>query len=250
MTKYKIIEIRGIVNSSGHDCTLVIANPVMRNGDSAFSYEYVCPTEYDDSKHFVFYDDKDEYMIEELLGIANNNDYWIPDLQEFEPCKSFLNGTSVTLYQHKSYFGNRFAVAEIQNTISMDYYICQVSFNEGRDFYDLGFDAEKWEIGDKIIKTDHGSLKIKNYIFVEEGPLVGIQFSVEGSLRLDDFEKFNGFDDCPHITTFALMRQPYNAWLWVYAFDVNGNQVVNFCGRDELDGLSDFVHKLKRKYNQ
>jgi|GEM_PF-6035660 len=246
MTKYKIIEIRGIVNSSGCNRTLVIANPVMSDD----SYEFHYSAEYGDSKHFVFYDDKDEDTIEELLRIANNDDYWFPDLHEFEPYESLLDGASITLYQRKRNLGKKYAITEIQNTISMDYYISQVSFNEGRDFHDLGFDAEKWEIGDKIIKTSHGNLKIKKFIFVETSPLVGIQFSVDGTLRLGDFEKFNGFDDCPNIATFALMRQPRNAWLWVYVFDVNGNQVVNFCGRDDLDGLSDFVNKLKRKYKQ
>lgn len=86
-------------------------------------------------------------------------------------------------------------------------------------------------------------------VFVEEGPLVGVQLSVIGDLSLDDFSCSMGWEDNMSIGTLAVMRQPHNAWLCCYAFDEDGTPVANFCGHDNLNnGLSEYVKHLKKIY--
>lgn len=134
------------------------------------------------------------------------------------------------------------------NSYSMTYHVCEVSFDNGNNFHDLGFDAETWKFGTETIETEHGNFSVEDAIFVDNGPLVGIQFQVEGSMHLSDFDDYDGFDDNASIKILALMRQPQNVWLWVYAFDEYDNQVAIFCGRDDLDGLSHYVNVMRRLY--
>lgn len=139
----------------------------------------------------------------------------------------------------------------VLNHFSMDYTVWEVDFTATGNFISLGDedeDEEIWKIGDSFIETPHGILKIEDAIFIEEGPLVGVQFSVSGSLKMNDFRCSNGWENEINISTFALMRQPHNAWLWVYTFDENGNPLANFCGTDILNGLADFMPFLKRKF--
>ena len=104
------------------------------------------------------------------------------------------------------------------------------------------------EIGDSYIITPHGTLDIRDAIFVNEGSLVGVQFDVNGTLKMDEYPCSQGFESDIQVSTFALMRQPHNAWLWGYAFDKYGNPVANFCGTDILDGFANFIPFLERKY--
>ena len=104
------------------------------------------------------------------------------------------------------------------------------------------------EIGDSYIITPHGTLEIRDAIFVNEGSLVGVQFDVNGTLKMDEFPCSQGFESYIQVSTFALMRQPHNAWLWGYAFDKYGNPIANFCGTDILDGFANFIPFLERKY--
>ena len=135
------------------------------------------------------------------------------------------------------------------NKFSMPYHLMEVDFDATGNFYSLGEEKEEiWNIGDKEIVTPHGTLEILDAIFVEDGPLVGVQFSVDGYLKMNDFSCSKGYENTIYISTFALMRQPYNAWLWVYAFDMDNQPIANFCGFDELDGLANFIPSLKRKY--
>ncbi len=136
------------------------------------------------------------------------------------------------------------------NKFYMKYTLWEVDFNGTGNFISLGDeeDREEWEIGDSYIITPHGTLEIKDAIFVNEGPLVGVQFQVNGTLTMDEFSCSHGFESDIDVTTVALMRQPHNVWLWVYAFDENGNPVANFCGTDDLDGLANFIPFLERKY--
>lgn len=139
----------------------------------------------------------------------------------------------------------------ITNQFSMEYTLTDVDFEGKGNFIPLGNgidNGEKWIIGDTQIVTPHGVLKIDDAIFVEEGPLVGVKFSVSGILRMNDFKCSEGNEDDIQVSTFAVMRQPYNAWLWCYAFDEDDAPVANFCGTDLIDGLSNFIPFLKRKY--
>jgi len=130
-----------------------------------------------------------------------------------------------------------------RNSFSMKYYVNEVAFGGGQNF--LRFEDETWEIGDKYIITPHGYLSIDDYIFVDQGSLVGIQFSVSGTMHLDELSCSDGNEGVVEIKTFAFMRQPHNVWMWVYAFDKSDSPIVNFCGHDDLDGLAHFVTKLK-----
>lgn len=132
------------------------------------------------------------------------------------------------------------------NKYTMTYHVNEVDFLANGHFQEL--DEESWIIGDKSIITPHGVLSIEDALFVNQGSLVGVQFSVNGTLKLDEFSCSIGLENEVEISTFALMRQPNNVWLWVYAFDRNNNPVVNFCGHDDLDGLAKFILELKRVY--
>ena len=102
------------------------------------------------------------------------------------------------------------------NKIEMNYHAQEMDLSTKGNF--TSFTEETWIIGDKYIKTPHGVLQIKNAIFVEQGALVGIQFTVKGSINLSSFSCSKGNEGKVNIKTFAVMRQPNNAWLWCYAF--------------------------------
>lgn len=133
------------------------------------------------------------------------------------------------------------------NQFSMKYTVMEVDFLANGSFVSLG-EEEEWTIGDTQIITPHGTLIIEDAIFVDDGPLVGVQFSVSGSLRMDNFKCSDGWEYEIQVSTFALMRQPNNVWLWVYAFDEDNIPVANFCGTDSIDGLANFIPFLERKY--
>lgn len=128
----------------------------------------------------------------------------------------------------------------------MKYYVSEVDINANGHFNAI--EKEIWTINDKYIVTKHGILTIKDVIYVDKGSLVGIQLSVDGELKLNNFTCSTGNEVNVNIGTIALMRQPHNAWLWGYAFDIYDSPIVNFCGHDELDGFTNFIQQLKRIY--
>lgn len=137
------------------------------------------------------------------------------------------------------------------NRLSMDYTVWEVDYSANGNFVPLGEDEkgrEVWKVGDSQIITPHGTLGIKDIIFVEQGPLVGLQFSVYGTLKMNDFKCSNGCEEDIQVSTLALMRQSHNTWLWAYAFDEDNTPVANFYGTDLIDGLANFVSFLKRKH--
>jgi hypothetical protein len=156
---------------------------------------------------------------------------------EIEPNHNYFNGLP-----------NNLETAETSNKFTMQYHVREIDFSATGNFVSIGESGEDWVIGDEKIISPHGVLDIDDAIFVEDGPLVGVQFSVSGWLRMDDFKCSNGDEDEIFISTLAVMRQPHNAWVWAYAFDENNEPIVNFCGFDDLDGLANFIPFLKRKY--
>lgn len=124
----------------------------------------------------------------------------------------------------------------------MKYHVNQVAF-EGSDFLD--FEEEIWTFDLNKIQTPHGTLQIQDVMFVEQGSLVGIQLKTNGKIHMDEFECSTGLEGCPSVKTLAVMRQPENVWLWVYAFDENDTPIANFGGYDNLDGLATYVDNLK-----
>lgn len=132
------------------------------------------------------------------------------------------------------------------NKYTMVYHVLEADMLAIGNFESI--DEEAWTIGDQFIITPHGNLKIENAIFVDKGTLVGIQFSVSGTLNVADFRCANGFRNTIEVATFAIMRQPHNAWLWVYLFDDNDSPMAYFCGFDDLDCFANFVSLLKSIY--
>lgn len=132
------------------------------------------------------------------------------------------------------------------NQYSMNYYVSETDFCAKGNF--KSFDKETWNIGEKYIITPHGTLRINNAVFIDDGPLVGIEFSVKGKLKLNEFSCSTGKEKDVRIRTFALMRQPHNVWLWAYTFGIFGIPRVNFCGYEDLDGLAKLVSFFKRIY--
>ena len=130
------------------------------------------------------------------------------------------------------------------NKLEMILHVCEIDINAIGKFQKI--EEEIWTIGDKYINTPHGSLRVNNVIFVDKGQLVGVQFTVTGKWNLHDIDSSNGIEYDVEINTFALMRQPNNAWLWVYAFDCQGKSIVNFCGYDDLDSFAKFISSLKQ----
>lgn len=146
-----------------------------------------------------------------------------------------------------------------KNSTFMKYHVMQIDFQANGNFQNI--EVECWEIGDKYIKTNHGNLKILDATLVNNGQFVGIpfrvnngqsvgiQFDVNGSLSLDDFSCSKGYEPDAKIRTIAFLRQPYNAWVWTFAFNEEGRPYVAFCGYDDLDGMANFIPKLNGLYD-
>lgn len=132
------------------------------------------------------------------------------------------------------------------NKYQMIYHVLEADMSASGNFESIV--EEIWTIGDRFIISPHGNLEIQNAIFVDKGSLVGVQFSVSGTLNIADFRCANGIKNTINVATLAIMRQPHNAWLWVYMFDDNDSPVANFCGFDDLDGFANFVSLLKSVY--
>lgn len=60
-----------------------------------------------------------------------------------------------------------------------------------------------------------------------------------------DYLKMTQMDDNGAV---AIMRRPYNAWLWLYMFDKNLQPIASFCGHEDLDGFAKYVSALKELY--
>lgn len=132
----------------------------------------------------------------------------------------------------------------------MDLFIDDVYFEEKR--FALGFESEKWVFGLNFIRTPHGNFGITHASKVNNSHHVGIQFRTRG---LFDFEKFgttkfqefyttivepSGISSKIGIDSIAFVRQPRNAWLWVYLLDEFGNEILSFGGHEK--GLEDFAN--------
>lgn len=212
-----------------------------------------------DKKHvlFLFNDNNEEvgryYLGKKLQGMSPKRifdikeslsffDSWNPETSKWVPCVGFKSSGQSTVTKSKEppspAFDNKI------NNCEFNLHLCKVDINAKGDFQKI--EEEKWTIGDKIIETPHGSLHIIDAIFVDKGDLVGVQFSVEGQLRLNELTCSIDNENPVNIKTFALMRQPHNAWLWVYVFDMNDNPIVNFCGYDDFDEFFKFIPCLKK----
>lgn len=126
----------------------------------------------------------------------------------------------------------------------MKYYVNEIAKFATSEFQ--RFEEEVWEITPNYIKTGNGALNIEDWIEVEQNGLVGIQLVTNGEL---DVYKYADLEIIPiEIKTVAIMKKPYNVWLWMYMFDEFGRQIATFCGHEELDGFAEYIQQLK--YNK
>ena len=236
--KYQIINIRDGEDNLHGTIIMIEANPVINN----FGYESVICGHYKDTELF-FLPDKDE-LINPILAIAQKQGIWSPREDDYNDEYVFLenNNRHVLVHRHVS-FKN---ISHEEMYDSMIYHVSEIAHSGGNNFKCIK--EEVWTIDTEKIATPHGVLFIEEVAFVEQGNLVGLQFTVNGTLKLDDFECSKGNEGNVDVATFALMRQPHNVWLWGYAFDRDGTPIVNFCGYDELDGLLKFASFLEENY--
>lgn len=134
-----------------------------------------------------------------------------------------------------------------QEDSTVKYYASEVALDGGANFENLS-EEEIWQLSQSSIQTPYGTLKIEDVIFVNQNGMVGVQLSVSGRFKFDTFSCSTGCEPTVDLGTVAIMRQPYNVWLWMYMFDKNNCPVANICGHDDLDGFSKFVSSLKRRF--
>lgn len=231
--KYKILNINGGEDSRFGEIVYVEANPIEQNSYSEFFISH-----YYEKTQYFFYPNN-ESLIDELVSIAQSG-LWQPNMNDFKIEMMNFKGSRRQIFRHISFFED---VSKF-----MKYYVDEVTFNN-RDFTNLGYASEVWYFGTQNIITPHGNIQILDIMFVDQGEMLGVQFSTVGTLQ---FYEIKG---CPTnikstcINTVAVMRKPHNAWLWLYMFDNGGNPIASFCGHDDLDGFARYDELLKQKYN-
>lgn len=142
-----------------------------------------------------------------------------------------------------------FAQNALENKYVMFYYPEEIDFDGSETFFH--FKKETWIIGDKLIITPHGSFLVKDAVPVESDSLVGVELTVKGSLRLDNFSCSDGTeDDNVDIEAFAFVHRSGDSRVWVYGFDSEEDNIVNFRGTEDEEGLSIFTSFLKRVYRR
>lgn len=224
--KLKILSIKGLTESKFGETAIIKANPIKDiAGMATFK-----PYEYDETIAYIV----PESIVNEFVEIAQSNKLWEPNEYDFIKQTILNNGSRMKIFRHVGCYGNN---------PFLKYYVNQVSFNN-QDFLD--FDEEHWTFEKYGIFTPYGNLTFESLIFINEGPMVGIQFSTHGSIRFNEIRVPHNNSSVTSIKTIAIMRQPNNAWLWLYMYDANNSTVAVFCGYDDIDGLSRYVSKLKR----
>lgn len=230
--KLKILDIRGINENKFGETVMVKANPITESSWGSISFT---PYECEDTLVCIV----PVSIVNRLVSIAQSNDFWEPSKFDFIKQTVLQNGTtSQEVYRHTGCYG-------IQPFLK--YYVNQITLNN-QDFQD--FEEEHWTFERNGLLTPHGNLSFDELIFVDNGPMVGIQFSTHGTLRINEFDIPNNTSSSKSISTLAIMRQPHNVWLWAYLFDANNLPVASFCGHDDLDAFASYVMKMKKEFNQ
>ncbi|MGN0049535.1 MAG: hypothetical protein ACI37U_11660 [Bacteroides sp.] len=136
-----------------------------------------------------------------------------------------------------------------ENKYIMFYYLEEIDFDGSETFFHVK--KETWVIGDKLVITPHGSFLVKDAVPVYSASFVGVELTVKGSLRLDNFSCSDGTeDDNVDIEAFSIVHKSGDSRVWVYGFDSEEYNIVNFRGTDEEDGLPIFTSFLKRVYRK
>ncbi len=122
----------------------------------------------------------------------------------------------------------------------MQYHVSEIKIGNS-EF--IRFEKETWEIKGYELFSPYGSLRFNSVTEVDNGRLRGFQFSVEGNFALNKIKCVSDKCDNEKIRTIALLKQPHNAWLWMYIFGDSHMPIAVICGYDDLDGFSRYVDK-------
>jgi hypothetical protein len=246
--EYKILEVRIGSHGKFGEVAIIKANPITTNQFGMKSHiSHIC----DKTEDFLYLPDSPE--LEEAISIAQAGEIWRPDKFDFntERVKEKATGRTLTIYCHDNLYGyddedenEDEDLEDEDNGCTMTFHCREYSINSG-EFKQLE-DTEDWEFDDEMISTPYGDLFLESFMNVNQGGLVGVQFDVSGELDLSELDDSL---DYVNIKTVAVMRQPYNVWLWVYMFDDEDNNIVNFCGNDDIDGFKEYIDKLQEKFN-
>ena len=210
---------------------IVKANPVETIFGMKQYSDHICS----DTDYFFFPDQS--LLIENILSIARRRDVWRPNETEYtiESVNDENNKKKINVYFHDSLY----EVDYNEDEECMKYYCMEYSLNQ-RDFIRLA-KKDEWKFSTESIETPYGDIFLESYMKVNQGPLVGVQFEVDGTLDLSNFDASLEFVD---IKAVAVMRRPHNVWLWIYMFDEDHNNVITFCGHDDIDGFAAYVRLL------
>ena len=136
--------------------------------------------------------------------------------------------------------------------LQLNYHVNEVRFGETikpieNEYWLIGNVTNRFGNEAFVIQTPNCNLLPKSFIFVDNGVHVGIQFEISGMFNLGAYGYQADYVDVKHI---AIVRQPYNAWLWAYLIDNDGVNIATFCGYDDLDGLAHFIADMKNEFGE
>jgi hypothetical protein len=245
--EYKILEIRRGSHGKFGEVAIIKANPIITN---QFGMKSHISHIYDKTEDFLYLPESPE--LEEVIAIAQAGRIWSPDKLDFnaERVKDRVTGRTLTIYCHDNLYEydeedeEDEDVEDEENDCTMTYHCREYSVNSG-GFKHLSSEGS-WNFDDKFISTPYGCLHLESFMKVNQGPLVGVQFETYGIL---DLSSLDSSLDLVNIKTVAVMRQPHNVWLWVYMFDDEDNNIINFCGNDDIDGFKEYIDKLELLFN-
>ena len=236
---FKLLKINMNNIDNYGDVFIVYANKpcnVMEGlGMASFRYD-----ECEDTVLFIY--PQDESIIEPINEIGMSGKAWEPDLKEFrEGGLNFPDGRKVAYY-HKSLvpIGKRAEMVYLPMEVSFD----QMTWNNLAEDKEWG---EEWEFSLSQIRAPYGEFDIDGFMEVNQNGLVGIQMDVFGFLDICELPGYTGDEEDVLIRTIAVVRQPYNARLWLHLFDRNQNHVASFSGTEkEMDAFAHYISKLKK----
>lgn len=207
------------------------ANPIMEHDWGSVSF---ISHECDETLTFIV----PVSRVNELVAIAQTNDVWKPSKFDYIKQTILQNG------QHKKWIYRHIDCYGLKPVLK--FYANQVTFNNA-DFQD--FEEEHWTFEKVGVLTPHGNIMFDDLMFVDNGQMIGIQFATHGLFKFNELEVDNNSAGAANVKTLAIMRQPYNAWLWIYMFDSNDNPIASFCGHDDLDGFAKYINRLKSEFS-
>lgn len=230
MNKLKIIEITEAThNKYGEGCA-VVANEV--NIIKIGERELISVVPYRNLHSKVFLFKKDSKELYEMISLANSEELWNADLDDYMYMKTRNSDTG---QMEDWYFHDNVSHR-------MPFHTSSVTFND-KDFHPI--EKQTWSFCSDKVRTPYGDLQVIGFREVNTERMVGVELVVQGCMNFNDIDELCETDGNLYIDRISLLRQPHNAWLWAYMLDENRNSLAVFCGYDDLDnGLSEYIETL------